>query len=80
MENVKNSEQSCWQVMAVEVEQRNEQKPGRGNLGDEDDHLWREINEAQERWVLRDKALHCGHAMLDEPGSTRRGCGTGSDA
>lgn len=55
MENVKNSKQSCWQVVAAEVEQRNEQKPGRGNLGewDEDDHLLKEVNEAQEKMNVR---------------------------
>lgn len=31
MESAKNSKQSCWQVVAVEAEKRNEQKPGRGN-------------------------------------------------
>lgn len=55
VENVKNSKQSCWQVMAVEVEQRNEQKPDRGSLGewDEDENFLKEVAEAQERVNVR---------------------------
>lgn len=55
VENVKNSKQSCWQVMAVEVEQRNEQKPDRGNLGewDEDENFLKEVDEAEERVNVR---------------------------
>lgn len=55
VENVKNSKQSCWQVMAVEVEQRNEQKPDRGSLGewDEDENFLKEVDKTQERVNVR---------------------------
>lgn len=33
MENIKNSKQSCWQLMAIEAEKKDEQKPGRGSWG-----------------------------------------------
>lgn len=72
--------------MAVEAEQRKEQKPGRGNVGEwgEDDHLLKEVNEAQGRvneevgFERHSTVLWACDVPLDEPGGTRRGSGTGS--